>query len=210
VTGTITPGGSAVTVTITAAGQNASLTFSGTATQRISLRLTSVTISNSTVSIRKPDASTLTSLAGVGTGGGFIDVQTLPTTGTYTIVVDPQGAATGAMTLTLYDVPADVSGTLTVNGGGVGVTITTPGQNGALTVAGTSGQGVTVRITSNTIGTVSVSLLKPDGGTLTSGASSGANFNLPSQTLPTTGTYTVKVDPWTVNTGSLTVAVTSP
>jgi hypothetical protein len=209
-TGSITAGGSAVTVTISTAGQNGSLTFSGTAAQRISLRMTSVTITNSTVTIRKPDASTLTSAAGIGTGGGYIDVQTLPTTGTYTIAVDPQGAATGSMTLTLYDVPADVSGTLTINGGGVGVTITTPGQNGALTFSGTASQQATVRITSNTIGSVSIILQKPDGSTLTSGSSGGASFNLATQTLPTTGTYTVKVDPFTFGTGSLTVSVTSP
>jgi hypothetical protein len=208
--GSITPGGSAVTVTISAAGQNASLAFSGTASQRISLRMTSVTITNSTVTIKKPDASTLASAAGIGTGGGYIDVQTLPTTGTYTIVVDPQGAATGSMTLTLYDVPADVSGSLTINGGGVGVTITTPGQNGALTFAGTASQQATVRITSNTIGSVSVILQKPDGSTLTSGSSGGTSFNLATQTLPTTGTYTVKMDPFTFGTGSLTVSVTSP
>ena len=47
-----------------------------------------------------------------GTSGGFIDARTLPADGTYTLVVDPQGTATGSATLTLYDVPPDASGSI--------------------------------------------------------------------------------------------------
>ena len=95
VTGTITPGGSPLTVTIANANDNASITFSGTANQRVSLNITNVSISFSYVSILKPDGSTLTSTA-VFSFGKYIDTQTLPTTGTYTIFIDPQGTATGA------------------------------------------------------------------------------------------------------------------
>ncbi len=112
-------------------------------------------------------------------------------------------------TLTLYGV-VDVTGTLTINGPSVSVTITTPGQNARLTFSGTASQQVTVRLTSNTIGTVTVKLFKPDTTALTSTTSNAANFNLATQTLPTTGTYTVVVDPSGTNTGSLTVSVTSP
>ena len=38
-----------------------------------------------------------------------MDTVTIPTTGTYTILVDLQGPATGEVTSTLYDVPADVN-----------------------------------------------------------------------------------------------------
>ena len=44
-----------------------------------------------------------------GTSGGFLDTRTLPVSGTYTILVDPQLADLGSMTLTLYDVPPDVT-----------------------------------------------------------------------------------------------------
>jgi hypothetical protein len=69
---------------------------------------------------------------------------------------------------------------------------------------------VTVRITSNTIGLVTVALKKPDGSQLTASTSSAASFNLTQQTLPTTGPYTVTVNPDAFNTGSLAVSVTSP
>jgi hypothetical protein len=119
------------------------------------------------------------------------------------------GAPSPAVTLKLYDV-ADVSGTVSVGGPAVAVTITTPGQNASLTFAGTSGQQVTVHVTNNAIGSMEVKLLKPDGTTLTSGISSAGSFDLATQTLPTTGTYTIAIDPWDARTGSLNVAVTSP
>jgi len=204
-----------VTVTTTVPGQNVRPTFSGTAAQRISLKLTSVSIGTSSccsvrVSILNPDGSTLVSPTFVGTAGGFIDVQTLATTGTYTIVVDPQGADFGSATLTLYSVPADTTGTVTIGGSAVGVTIGTPGQNGSLTFTGTSGQQATVHVTSNTMSTVQVTLFRPDGTQMTSSFTSSASFNLTTQSLTTTGTYTIKINPDSSNTGSLNISVTNP
>ena len=206
VTGTITIGGTAVPVSITRPGQRARLTFSGTAGQNLGLGMTGVSISSSNVSILKPDGTTLTTAFAVGTSGSTLDA-TLPVTGTYAILVDPALVHTGNMTLTLSE---DLTGTLTIGGPAVPLTITRAGQNGRLTFAGTAGQQVTVRVTGNTLGCVTVKLLKPDGTTLTSSVGCGASFNLATQTLPTTGTYTVFVSPNTPSTGSLNVTVTSP
>jgi hypothetical protein len=115
----------------------------------------------------------------------------------------------GNVTLTLYTVPADTTGTVTIGGSAVAVTLGTPGQNGALTFSGTASQQVTVRMTSNTYGWVTVRLKKPDGSVLTSLLGFGS-FNLSQQTLPTTGTYTIEVDPSAAATGTINVAVTSP
>src|SRR5262249_55355798 len=134
---------------------------------------------------------------------------TLPVSGTYSIGVDPLDIRTGNMTLTLYDA-TDFSGSTTVGGSSVAITISSPGQNGQVTFSGTSGQQVTVHVTSNTVAGVTVKLLKPDGSQLTSSFSSSSSFNLTQQTLPTTGTYTIVIDPSGTNTGSLNVSVTSP
>ena len=144
----------------------------------------------------------------MGTSGAFIDTKTLPTTGTYTILIDPSEANTGSMTLTMYDVPADVTGSLTIGGQAISVSITTAGQNGVLTFAGTQGQQVTVRITNNSIAWTTVKLLH--GSTTLTAPSGSGSFNLATQTLPVTATYTVVVDPSQWNTGSLDVSVTSP
>jgi hypothetical protein len=208
--GTITPGGSAVTTTTTIPGQNSKLTFSGISGQRVSLQLTSSGIAY-WVYIKKPDGSNIAQrFINSGFSGDFIDPVTLDTTGTYTISVDPFSTYTGSVTLTLYDVPADVTGTLTVGGAAATITTTMPGQNASLTFDGTSGQQVTVHLTNSTINGLVVKLLKDDGTTLTTLESYGSSFNLATQTLPATSTYTIMIDPIGVSTGSTTVNVTNP
>jgi YD repeat-containing protein len=212
---TITAGGSAVTVSMPTPGQNGALTFSGTSGQRISLAGTNGLTGfigfacDVNVRILNPNTSVLAANTCME-GSGFIDVTTLPTTGTYTIVVDPVSHAVGNVTLTLYDVPADTTGTVTIGGAAVGVTLGTPGQVGRLTFSGTASQQVTVRMASNTYGSVTVQLLNPAGTQITSATSSSASFNLSTQTLPTTGTYTIVVNPAGTNTGTVNVNVTNP
>ena len=105
--------------------------------------MSGVTIGTSTtgslkVSITKPDGTALVAATSMGTNGGFIDVKSLPTTGTYTILVDPQSFAIGSATLQLYDVPADASAAITAGGAPVTIATTIPGQNAKLTFAGTA------------------------------------------------------------------------
>jgi len=140
----------------------------------------------------------------------FTDVMTLAIPGPYTILVNPGGTNVGTATLTLYAVPDDVNTAITVGGAAKGVTTTAPGQNAAVTFSGVAGQAVTLRMTGNTIGSVDVTLRKPDGSTQVSSSSSSTSFNLVQQTLPVTGTYTIFVDPNGNRTGSINVAATSP
>ncbi len=208
VTGPIDPGGSPVTPAVTVPGQDIRLTFNGTAGQKVSLGIANVTFPGvTTVSYLNPDGSTL--LNPTSTFNGYIDAMTLPATGAYTLVVNPTGSGTGSLTLTLYNV-VDVTGSVTPNGATVYVELTTLGQNAALTFSGTQGQQVTVHIVSNDIGLTTVKLLKPDATVMTTTTSSSSSFNLATQTLPTTGTYTITVDPNGSRTGLLGVSVTVP
>jgi RHS repeat-associated protein len=100
VSGSITIGGSAVTTTLSSPGQDGNVTFSGTSGQAIQLVASSVSISQSDVSILKPDGSTLVSPTLVTTTGKTL-TTTLTSTGTHTIVVNPRTTSTGSMTLTL-------------------------------------------------------------------------------------------------------------
>ena len=212
----ITPGGAPVTVTTTIPGQNAKLTFAGTANRRVSLKLTGVTIGTSTtaslkISVTKPDGTALVTATSLGTSGGFIDTKTLPTTGTYTILVDPQSSSIGSATVTLYDVPADPSTPITSGGAPVTVTTTIPGQNAKLTFAGTANRRISLGITGVTIGTsasssIKVSITKPDGTVLVAATSFGTNGGfIDTKSLPTTGTYTILVDPQSSAIGSATL-----
>src|SRR5207245_5799947 len=86
----------------TYAGQLADHSFSGTAGQVVSVAATSVTYpcySAVSWSIVKPDGTNLTS-SGLCANVGAFNNQTLPTTGTYTVVLNPY-ASTGGATLTL-------------------------------------------------------------------------------------------------------------
>jgi hypothetical protein len=134
-------------LTIPTPGQIARVAFTGAASQRVSLNLLGVTITNGNIWLYKPDGAALGPVLSFNTIGAFMDPRTLPVAGTYTLVIDPNFTNTGNITLTLYDVPADPTGSLTVGGGGQNVSISVPGQNATLTFSGTSSQQVTVRLT---------------------------------------------------------------
>jgi RHS repeat-associated protein len=211
--GTITPGGPSVTKSTTVPGQNIALTFDGTASQRISLRLTDGTYTCCpVVSIKRPDG---TVLYGTGLGGAtaWVDVLTLASTGTYTLFFDPEATATGSMTFTLYDVPPDVTGTMTIGGPSLTVSLDTPGQNANLTFSGAADQGIALDMTGVTIGApntgccvADVIIKKPDGSTLASFGLTAAGGTL-NTTLPVAGTYAIAVNPQIYYTGSVTLAL---
>ncbi|HWF62623.1 MAG TPA: hypothetical protein VN666_20275 [Nitrospira sp.] len=144
----------------------------------------------------------------VGTASGSLDLSTaLPTTGTYTVTVNPAANYTGTMTLTLS---TEVTGTLTINAAATPITLSRAGQNARYTFSGTATQQATIKITGNTFGSVAVWLYTPSGALQTGVTNSATSFNLPSVTLATTGTYTITINPQTTATGSLNLQVTSP
>jgi hypothetical protein len=105
-TGTITPGGSPVTATVTQPGATSSFTFQGTAGQKVSVTISGSTIGDQCdlVALRGPDGTKVASDDCVINGVGTIASTALPTTGTYTLVVDPEGTDTGHLTLHLSGV----------------------------------------------------------------------------------------------------------
>ena len=208
-TGTLTPtlGGASVSPQLSP-GQNGIYTLGTPTNARVSLKINGGPAG--TVFIRNPDGSTLTS-GGIGIFPTFVEPWTFASG--QTLKVDPNGANTGTETVTAYDVPADGTGSMTIGGGAVTVTTTGPGQNARRTFSGTASQPVVVHITNKDsgLGSVTVKLLDTNGSTvLTYTTSSATSFNLSSVTLPSTGTYTVLIDPPSWNIGSLNVSVTSP
>ena len=206
--GPITPG-TPLTVTTTAPGQNAIYTFNGVKDQRVSLNLTAVTISSLKVYVLKPDGTNLI-VKTVDTSGGFAEPVKLPVGGVYKVKVDPQSSAYGSVTVGLYVVPADQTGTLTL-GTGKTLTTTVPGQNATWTFTGTSGQRISFNFTAVTMAGVKVIVKAPPatpGGpqatVLQDTFGTDGDFQDP-RTLPTTGTYTVTVDPQGASTGSVTL-----
>jgi YD repeat-containing protein len=200
--GSLVPGGPPGTATISTPGQNANLTFEGVEGHRISLKISNSTVSLAYYTIFNPDDTILVPSTGFLGSSGFIDTRVLGATGTYRIFMDPYIGHTGTADLTLYDVPADVTGTLTPGGGAVPVTFGTPGQNGSFTFSGTNGQRISLQIANSTIGLFYVTLLDPSSGTVANQGFISSTGFLDTVTLPATGTYTLLVDPYDSNTGS--------
>jgi YD repeat-containing protein len=209
-TSSITPNGPPVDVKLTTPGQNAQLTFSGTKAEKVSLNFSNSTFPTCSpnLSIVNPDGSVLDSQTCIGLEG-FVAAQTLPTTGAYRILLTTSDPNTGSMVANLYKV-VDVTGSIAVNGSTVTVSLTTPGQTGALTFGGNSNQQITVHVTNNTITCVTLGIVKPDGTLLFSELECGSTFDLPTQVLPTRGTYKLSIVPNQAETGSLKLKITSP
>ena len=102
VTGSITPGGEAVKLTVAAPGQKTRIKFPATESQLLTLVASEVTVANGRLSVWTPEE---TVLSGSETyfASGAKDEFTPSSTGTYTILVSPEEADTGSMTLTLYE-----------------------------------------------------------------------------------------------------------
>jgi subtilisin family serine protease len=203
----IAPGGAPLTVTTTVPGQNARLTFNANAGQRISLALSSGTMSQQKLSLLAPDGTALVSPTTIG-NSGFIDVKTLNTTGSYTILVDPTGTNTGSLTLTLYDVPPDPAATINPGGAPLTVTTTVPGQNARLTFNANAGRQVALKMSAATLSSFKVSIINPDGSTLVAPKAFGTGGGMLTATLPIAGTYAIVIDPQTSSTGSVTFTLT--
>jgi hypothetical protein len=139
----------------------------------------------------------------------FIEPVTLPSTGTYTLKFDPSGSSTGGFSVNLYDVPADATGTATINGTSTTATTNVPGQNMQITVVTSSTSLVTISydVTSSCSG-VNLSLYKA--GVL---VTNWGNFNNAGDTqtfTPAAGTntYVVKVNPATTCVGDALIFAT--
>jgi hypothetical protein len=104
---------------------------------------------------------------------------------------------------------SDFSGTIVPNGSPVTITTSTGGQNAQLSFSGSFDQKTTVALSSNTIGAVTVSLLRPDGTTLSSATSSAASFSLPVADLSAATLYRIYAHPTGSTKGHITVTLTS-
>jgi mono/diheme cytochrome c family protein len=160
-----------------------------------------------TVYVRNADGSLLTS-GPIAAVPSFIEPWTFAAG--QTIETERTGADTGTVTVTLFDVPPDVAGSLTIDGTAVAAAIEQPGQNGIFTFNGVRSQAVAIHVSENSIGAVTIRMMGPEGATpLVSATFSAIDFDVPRVTLPSTGTYSVMVDPDATNVGSVKIALTS-
>jgi hypothetical protein len=201
----ITPGGSAVTVNISNAGDKATATFSGTAGQRVSLDITNSTIASMKISLLKPNGTAVFTVSATKTAR-YVDTNTLPVNGTYKLVVDPNLDHTGKVTLKLYNIPPDASNTMTVGSPGTTVTTTVPGQNAYFTFSGVAGNRLSLYLNGVTVSSGALTLRNPDNTVLLGPRSfATAPTFIDPITLSQTGTYKLVLDPKGKAKGSMTL-----
>ena len=201
----ITPGGSAVTVHISNAGDKATATFSGTAGQRVSLDITNSTIASMKISLLKPNGTAVFTVSATKTAR-YVDTNTLPVNGTYKLVVDPNLDHTGKVTLKLYNIPPDASNTMTVGSPGTTVTTTVPGQNAYFTFSGVAGNRLSLYLNGVTVSSGTLTLRNPDDTVLLGPKSfATAPTFIDPITLSQTGTYKLVLDPKGKAKGSMTL-----
>jgi hypothetical protein len=111
VTGSMTTDGTATSVQTYVPGQNAYLTFNGTADQNLTLALsqlalTPTSVNSASVSVTNPDGSFYTSgtCYTSSTPGCSMNLGSLDQTGTYTVTVNPDGQAMLTFTATANEV----------------------------------------------------------------------------------------------------------
>ncbi|MEU7854269.1 RHS repeat-associated core domain-containing protein [Nonomuraea sp. NPDC049141] len=210
-TGTLTPTGAGVTSALSRAGQDAVLTFAGTADRAVSLGLTANTLAKAVyVNVLAPDGTvTVKNFYVSAAAADEIDIVKLPQTGTYRVVIDPTQAVTGSITATLSE---PLTGTLTPTGAGVAAAISRAGQDAVLTFAGTADGAVGIGLTPNTVNQpMYVNVLAPDGTVVVKNTyiSAATADEIDIAKLPQTGTYQVVIDPTKAGTGSVTATLSN-
>ena len=188
-------------MSVPAADTIAVLAFEGTEGQRVSISLTDVFGGSASVVLYDPFGKALQGVIGLS---GLVEPTTLRSNATYSVVFDPQTASATSATLTMYNVPPDITGPIGFGPPSLPVTTMVPGQNARLTFTGTSGQRVSVTQAGFNCLTSVTTILRPDGTTQTS--TCGGTF-VEVQTLTATGTYTILVDPKDAGFGSTTLKI---
>jgi RHS repeat-associated protein len=195
-TGSITPteGGEKKSLSL-AVGQNARYSVSASAGEIVSLETANASFDgNYYLEWRDSEGKLIDSSNWSGTSSSFWKAQEFKSAGTYTLVVNPQGTATGSIDLTLWDAspPSGLSITPTEAGESKTFSVAVPGQAPGIDFAGTAGEKVLLKVSEVAFNYGWVAVHAPSGSMPgNEGALSKAYAQTLEMTLPATGTYTI-------------------
>ena len=212
----ITIGGSAVTAKTTVAGQDVRLSFTPTGSQpRIAIQATSVTNPSATLNLWT-GTSTQASISINNTPSGqtfFLDTQPVNANQQYQIWVQHSAANFGNETLKIFNVPADLSRTVTVNGAATQFS-TSAGQNANVGFTISTSESITVHWTSGTYPSTLNCYMRVTGPSPSSNQVGFGNCNTATGSVSlgtlASGTYNILVDPQAQGTGGMSLTVTTP
>ena len=101
------------------------------------------------------------------------------------------------------------SGRLVADGSTTTVTLSTANKIAIELFDGVAGQYLTLGLSNNSVASVTITVIDPDGNTVVSATASSSTPAIQLPELPDTGTYSIVIDPG-ANTGSLAVSVAPP
>ncbi|MFG3285304.1 polymorphic toxin-type HINT domain-containing protein [Streptomyces sp. NPDC048111] len=215
------PAGGALSLTgpssatqLTRPGQNATWTLEGGSGQSLSAGLAVSGMTKSvTARLYGPNGAeldgTFTTVSPGSTGS--ISIDSLPQTGTYTLVANPVDGAVGTLTATgsLY---AD-AGLLDASGAAGQVRIDRAGQNGWARFTAQAGQRISLGAVATGFAPsyVRAEIRDPSGSPLDSlSVSANATDQWDSPSLPVSGTYLIAIRPLSATTGTLSLTLSLP
>jgi len=172
-------------------GQKATVTFNGHAGQQVSLGIAQAQPAWLRVTLLSPDGQ---NVVGADVPGNGNLAPTLPSDGTYTILLSPNLGVIGdpARALDLILTLSErLQASITIDGPSLPLT-TRAGQLADVTFTGKAGQQVSLGVAQQQGGWLRVTLLAPDGQSV--GTDVPGNGNL-APTLPADGTYTIRLSP---------------
>jgi hypothetical protein len=188
-------------VAIANPGEAARLTFTGVAGDNLGLGVSGVALNPSlgakaSVAAYKPDGSLLASTVCSADGTSCAaNLDNLPVSGAYTVIVQPVNGATGMQRLWLS---RDIVGTL-VSGAPLNVALPRPGHNARLTFEGTAGSVLALQVRSVATNPAGQGLLvlvnQPSKSMIAYTHLTGPGQTVVTPALPVTGTYTVFIEP---------------
>jgi RHS repeat-associated protein len=207
--GGLDPASSPVTLDLARAGQDGIATFTAAAGNYLSLAATGTTMpSYATIQVRGPDGESITSFTSAPGRDSEWDSGALTAAGTYTVRVTGRKTETGKVTLVLSK-PADV-GVLVRGGAAAKASVTRPGQNIHGSFAAQAGDDLSLQLASNTFAkSLSVTVLAPSGAKVVSNrlVSAGASGTIALPDVPEAGTYRVQINPSSVASGTVSLAL---
>ncbi|WLQ45627.1 RHS repeat-associated core domain-containing protein (plasmid) [Streptomyces laculatispora] len=203
----------AAETSMTRVGQEGHWKLSGTKGESLSIGIDASAMakgSSTHVTLLLPDGRAVDSTYVSGGFGAQLDIEALPSSDLYDLWLDPANGATGTAKVTgSHYVDA---GELAVIGPSTKLTIARPGQNAIAHFTAQLGQRISLGSTSQGFPSyTSMEVHGPDGKIVDSSfiVSAGQNADWDSPPLTASGTYTLKVVPEQLGTGTLTLTLSN-
>ncbi|MFJ3505608.1 RHS repeat-associated core domain-containing protein [Streptomyces sp. NPDC090135] len=209
--GQLTFDGPGVSAGLSRMGQDAAWTFAATTGDSLSIAVDATGMgAYLRCYLYLPDGRQLTDLPAPNGDSGHKDIDALTQTGTYTLRCDPDSGGTGTARTTISHYVR--GGTLSTTGAATTLVLGRSGQDGIAVFAGAVGDHLSLGSTATTVPSyATVAISGPDSKLVTSFTSApGRDGEWDSTALTATGTYSVRVSGWKLETGKVSLTLSRP